>query len=105
MIEAKFYLTETQLTKTKATLVKFRHFLQMDKPTSLGKKSARRWNSFFGELGYVKSDNATKPTAAVFLGFHSSYSERLITDAKSEGYMIISPNGAYYKVLESASKY
>ena len=99
MIEAKFYLTESQLAKTEATLGNFCHFLQMNKPQSSNKKSARRWNSFFGELGYVKPHNAAKSTVTVFLGFHSSYSEHLITEAKSKGYMVISPNGAYYKVL------
>ena len=99
MIEAKFYLTESQLAKTEATFSNFCHFLQMSKPQSTNKKSARRWNSFFGELGYVKPHNAAKSAVTVFLGFHSSYSEHLITKAKSKGYMVIGPKGAYYKVL------
>ena len=64
-------------------------------------ESARRWNLFFGESGIVKPDpdNAAKPTVSVFLGVHSSCSEHLITEAKSNGYMVIRPDGTYYKVL------
>ena len=101
MIGAKFYLTESQLAKTEATLSKLCQFLQINKPHPSDRKSARRLNLFFGESGIVKQDpdNAAKPTVSVFLGVHSSCSEHLITEAKSKDYMVIRPDGTYYKVF------
>ena len=94
MVEAKFYLTESQIAKTEETFDKFCASVQMNIPDpSLNLKSARRWDLFFGELGIVKSCIAAKPTVSVFLGFHSCESKYIITLAKSKCFILIGPDG------------
>ena len=77
----------------------------MNKSYPSNRKSARRWNLFFGESGIVKRDKAAKPTVSVFLGFHTSdaepYIRFLTNDAKSKGYMVIIPSGSYYNIVLS----
>ena len=104
MVEDKFYLTESQLSKTEVTLGKFRNFVAMERPkadTDETRKASRRWDMFFGDAGVVKAHLEQQPlTVSVFLGFHSSESESLLSLARDKGFMLMGPDGGHYKVLD-----
>ena len=104
MVEDRFYLTESQLSKTNATVEKFRQFIEMDRPnsnTDETRKASRRWDMFFGDAGVVKAHLVQQPpTVSVFLGFHSSESEYLLSLARDNGFVLMGPDGMHYKVLD-----
>ena len=104
IVEAKFYLTESQLSKTVTTLDNFCHFVAMERPNANSdenRKASRRWDMFFGDAGVVKAHIVQQPpTVSVFLGFHSSDSEYLLSMAREKSFMLMGPDGMHYKVLD-----
>ena len=97
MVKAKYHLTQQQLSKTEETLRKFCEFVHMDQPDKSDRKSRYRWNAFFGYEAVVQTD--VIPCVSVFLAFHESESDDLITAAKSKDFILIGPEGYLYKVL------
>ena len=101
MIDANFYLTESQLAKTTENFTKFCDFVKMGQPDHSARKSRFHWNLLFGYEGIVEPDIAAQSTVSVFLAFHESNSDDLITAAKSQNFLLIGPEGYLYKVLSA----
>ena len=99
MIEAKYCLTDDQLSSAKRTLRLFSNFLQTPRPSE-DRAAGRQWDVYFGSDGIVGTEKQSTLEVQAFLGFHSVESDAILAAAKDQ-FIVIEPNGLYYHVSNS----